>query len=42
MKLYEKDGTHKLAYYYTPLSGKLNESRLEENFEQSIRLVPKK
>ncbi|UCH21281.1 MAG: hypothetical protein JSU83_22745 [Deltaproteobacteria bacterium] len=41
MKLYEKDGTHKLAYYYTPLYGKLNESRLEENFEQSIKLVPK-
>jgi len=42
MKLYEKEGTHKLAYYYTPLSRKLNESRLEKNFEQFIKLAPKK
>jgi hypothetical protein len=41
MKLFEKADTHKLAYYYTPLSNKLNESRLEDNFEQYIKLVPK-
>ena len=41
MKLNEKDGQQKLAYYYTPLSSKLNESRLEKNFEQYIKLVPK-
>jgi hypothetical protein len=42
MKLYEKKGHHKLAYYYTPLSNKLNEVRLEDNFEQYIKLVPTK
>ena len=42
MKFYKKAGNHKLAYYYTPLSRKLNESRLEKNFEQFIKLVPKK
>jgi hypothetical protein len=41
MKLHEKNGHQKLAYYYTPLSNKLNESQLEENFEQYIKLVPK-
>ena len=41
MKLYEKNGHQKLAYYYTPLSNKLNESQLEDNFEQYIKLVPK-
>jgi hypothetical protein len=41
MKLFEKADTHKLAYYYTPLSNKLNESRLENNVEQIIKLVPK-
>ena len=41
MKLNIMNGEHKLAYYYTPLSNKLNESRLEDNFERSIKLVPK-
>jgi hypothetical protein len=41
LKLFKKADTHKLAYYYTPLSNKLNESRLEDNFEQYIKLVPK-
>ena len=41
MKLREKNGHQKLAYYYTPLSRKLNENQLEENFEQYIKLVPK-
>jgi hypothetical protein len=41
MKLNEKSGQQKLAYYYMPLSNKLNESRLEKNFEQYIKLVPK-
>ena len=41
MKLHEKNGQQKLAYYYTPLSNKLNENRLEKNFEQYIKLVPK-
>jgi hypothetical protein len=41
MKLHEKNGHQKLAYYYTPLSNKLNESQLEESFEQHIKLVPK-
>jgi hypothetical protein len=41
MKLNEKNGQQKLAYYYTPLSSKLNESLLEKNVEQYIKLVPK-
>jgi len=41
MKLHEKNSHQKLAYYYTPLSNKLNESQLEKNFEQYIKLVPK-
>ena len=41
MKFYKKNGDHKLAYYYTPLSRKLNERRLDKNFEQYIKLAPK-
>jgi hypothetical protein len=41
MKLHDKNENYKLAYYYMPLSNKLNESRLDNNFEQYIKLVPK-
>jgi hypothetical protein len=41
MKLHAKNDSYKLAYYYTPLSNQLNEGRLEDNFEQYIKLVPK-
>ncbi len=42
LKAYETKGTYKLGFYYTPLSSKLNESRLEKNVETTIQLVPKK
>ena len=42
LKEYETKGTYKLGFYYTPLSSKLNESRLEKNAETTIQLVPKK
>lgn len=34
--------THKPAYYYTPLSNKLNPSRLKDNFVQSVKGTPYK
>jgi hypothetical protein len=42
LKHYETEGTYKLAFYYTPLSAKLNERRLEETVETVLPLVPKK
>ena len=42
LKHYETEGTYKLGFYYTPLSTKLNENRLEKNFETTLPLVPKK
>jgi hypothetical protein len=42
LKHYETEGTYKLGFYYTPHSKKLNESRLEYNFEAILPLVPKK
>jgi hypothetical protein len=42
LKQFENKGTFKLAFYYTPLSTELNESRMEKNFERTRRLVPKK
>ena len=38
LKHYESDNTYKLAYYYTPLSTQLNESRLDEGFEKAFKL----
>jgi hypothetical protein len=32
----------KLAFYYTPLSNKLNESQQEKNFDKSIQFLPLK
>ena len=42
LKRFENKGTFKLGFYYTPLSTKLNESRMEKDFERTIKLVPKK
>jgi hypothetical protein len=42
LKQFENKGTYKLAFYHTPLSNKLNESRMEKDFEKTIKLVPKK
>lgn len=38
LKLYENKPNAKLSIYYTPLSTKLNESRLETDFEKTIKL----
>ena len=40
LKQYENEKKFKLAYYYLPLSAKLNEIRLEKNAEISMQLVP--
>ena len=42
LKQFENKGTYKLGFYYTPLSIKLNETRMEKNFEKTIKLAPKK
>ena len=40
LKQWKKVTPHKLAYYWSPLSSKLNETRLDEGFEIHIDLVP--
>ena len=40
LKYYEKSGYMKLAFYYTPLSGKVNEEALEQIQDKSLRLFP--
>ena len=40
LKHFEKDVRYKLAFYYTPLSTRLNERQLEKDFEKSMKLVP--
>lgn len=40
LKLNEKDGKMKLAFYYTPLAGKVNEAQQEKYYESSIRFLP--
>jgi hypothetical protein len=38
LKFFDKHNNHKLAFYYTPLSKKLNESRSEKGFEKIRKL----
>lgn len=40
LKRYEKTGRAKLAYYYRPLSQRLNQRRLDQDFEKSFKLAP--
>jgi len=40
LKLNEKDGKMKLAFYYTPLAGEVNEAQQEEYHESSIHFLP--
>jgi hypothetical protein len=40
LKHYEKEGRAKLAYYYAPLSDRLNRQRLDQDFEKSFKLAP--
>ncbi|MGD8542751.1 MAG: hypothetical protein PVI27_08015 [Desulfobacteraceae bacterium] len=40
LKHYEKEGRAKLAYYYAPLSERLNRERLDQDFEKSFKLAP--
>jgi len=40
LKLWELKGEMKLAFYYVPLSGQVNEETQEENFEYSLRVLP--
>jgi hypothetical protein len=40
LKHYEKEGRTKLAYYYAPLSDRLNRQRLDQDFEKSFKLAP--
>jgi len=40
LKYYEKSGYMKLAFYYTPISQKVNEELQEQFYDQSIRFFP--
>jgi len=40
LKYYEKSGYMKLAFYYTPLSGKVNEENLEKLYDDTPRFFP--
>jgi hypothetical protein len=40
LKHYEKEGRAKLAYYYAPLSDRLNRQRLDQDFEKYFKLAP--
>jgi hypothetical protein len=40
LKRFEKEGRAKLAYYYSPLSDRLNQRRLDQDFEKSFKLSP--
>jgi hypothetical protein len=40
LKHYEKEGRAKLAYYYSPLSDRLNQRRLDQDFEKYFKLSP--
>lgn len=40
LKEREEDAVFKLSFYYKPLSGKLNESRMDKDFEITMDLVP--
>ena len=40
LKYYEKSGYMKLAFYYQPLSRKVNEENQEEFYDKSFRLFP--
>ena len=40
LKHRENDTVFKLSFYYKPLSGKLNESKMDKNSEITMDLVP--
>ncbi|MFY9941576.1 MAG: hypothetical protein WAK57_05320 [Desulfobacterales bacterium] len=40
LKHYQEEGRAKLAYYYAPLSDRLNRQRLDQDFEKSFKLSP--
>ena len=40
LKYYEKSGYMKLAFYYTPLSGKVNEEAQERLYDDTLRIFP--
>jgi len=40
LKERENDTVFKLSFYYKPLSGKLNENKMDENSETTMDLVP--
>jgi hypothetical protein len=40
LKLYGKDNYMKLAFYYTPLSGKVNEAQKEKFQKESFKFLP--